>query len=147
MKITFEQGSKSPEDRIILVDGHKISLEEVADWCISCCNFRDASEQDSLKFVALLNDCFEVQDVTDEILDRYYHTKFEEYVCKVAVEIYKNEERVYPQKDGFSGGEKLRDFLNECMKAGDVSDDIINQFSWHDTVSLRIFEIDSSYQM
>jgi len=83
----------------------------------------------SLGFINMLNDCMGVGKVTDEILNRYDHTKNEEDIARIAVELYNNEERINPTSKGKKGGEYLRDFLNACWCARDISDEILEEYN------------------
>lgn len=47
---------------------------------------------------------------------------------EAAAFLYQNEERLYPRSKGFKGGEMLRQFLNECMHRGKLSDDILKKY-------------------
>jgi len=128
MEITYEKGKYGKGDKIILVDGHRIELWELADMIVTHDRIRRYEEQDTLGLINMLNDCMGMEKVTDEILNLYYHTKSEEDIARIAVELYNNEERIHPRKDGFKGGEYFRDFLNACWCEGEVSEEILDHF-------------------
>jgi hypothetical protein len=46
----------------------------------------------------------------------------------VAVSLYNNEENIYPRSEGFRGGGMLRDFLNDCITAGTISEEILQHY-------------------
>lgn len=89
---------------------------------------RDADGQAQAGLINMINESMRAQQVSDEILDRYYHTKTEEDLARIAVELYKNEERIHPRNLGQKGGEYLMEFLNDCFMAQDVSDEILDNY-------------------
>jgi len=89
---------------------------------------RDADGQSQAGLINMINESMRAQQVSDEILDRYYHTKTEEDLAKIAVELYKNEERIHPRDKGQKGGEYLMEFLNECFVAQEVTDEILDSY-------------------
>ena len=127
MEISFENGTRGPGDKIILVDGKKIFFWELADMLIEHCNFREYNGLDPIDFINLINESLTKQKVTREILDKYYHTVSEEDLARIAVELYKNEEVIFPRPK-LRGGELFRDFLNDCFQEGEVTDEILEYY-------------------
>ncbi len=76
MTIEFKQGNKHPDDKIVFINGYKISFKELAQSIIVLCQ---------------------------------------------------NEDNIYP-KPRFRGGDMLKDFLNECINARKVTDDICRKY-------------------
>ena len=48
-------------------------------------------------------------------------------LAEITVQLIKNEDNIYP-KPKFKGGDMLIDFLNECMDAREVREDIIKRY-------------------
>jgi len=68
LKITFEDGNRRKGDKIILVDGHKITIQELADEAVGCMNFREYEGIEPMEFFSFLNECIDAQEVTDKIM-------------------------------------------------------------------------------
>ncbi len=128
MEITYRDGKLGEEDKVILVDGNQIFFWELADMILTHCYIRDYEGHDPLDLMNMINESFTQQEVTREILDKYFHTITEEDIAKIAVELYKNEERIHPRPKE-TGGEFLRDFLNDCFERQGVDDDILEQYN------------------
>jgi len=101
---------------------------ELADMIVTHTNIRDMEGQPHEPLIEMINESMQTGKVTDKILDKYYHTKSEEDIAIIACELYNNEERIHPRKDGFKGGRYLLDFLYECFNAQDVSDEILDNY-------------------
>ena len=128
MEITFEDGRFGKADKIVLVDGKKIQYWELADMIVNHSLCRDVEGLAQEGLINMINESMSAQEVTSEILDKYYHTKTEEDLAIIAVELYKNEERINPRSDGKKGGDYIRDFLNDCFGAQEVSDEILDNY-------------------
>jgi len=128
MEITFKDGRFGPEDKIILVDGHKIEYWEFADMIVNHSWIRDMEGQPLQGLINMINESMTAGEVTKKILDNYYHTKTEEDLARIAVELYKNEERINPRSEGKKGGDYFRDFLNDCFGAQEVTDEILDNY-------------------
>jgi len=128
MKITFEDGSYGKGDKIVLVDGKKITFWEFADMIVNHSWIRDMEGQPLQGLINMINESMTAGEVTKKILDNYYHTKTEEDLARIAVELYKNEERINPRSDGNKSGEYFRDFLNDCFGAQEVTDEILDNY-------------------
>jgi len=76
----------------------------------------------------MINESMSAGKVTDKIRDKYYHTKTEEDLARICVELYNNEERINPISKGKKGGEYLRNFLDDCFQADEVTDEILDRY-------------------
>ena len=128
MKITFEDGKKGKGDKVILVDGIRIFHWEFADMIVNHSWIRDYEGHSLVGLINMINESMSAQEVTREILDKYDHTKTEEDLVRIAVELYKNEERIKPKSAGKRGGEFFKDFLNDCFAAQEVTDEILEKY-------------------
>jgi len=128
LEITYEDGKLGKDDKIIKVDGKRIMFWELADMLITHCNIRECEELDPVDLINLINESLTQREVTRKILDKYYHTASEEDIAKIAVELYKNEEKIHSSPKE-RGGEFFRDFLNDCFQRGAVEDDILEQYN------------------
>ena len=128
MKITYEKGKYGPEDKIILVDGHRIEMWELADMIVTHSLIREDDGQSLVGLINMINESMRAKEVTEKILNEHYHTKSEEDIARISVELYNNEERIHPRSKGKRGGEYLLDFLNDCFEAQEVTDDILDNY-------------------
>ena len=128
MEITIEDGKKGKGDKVILVDGIRIFHWEFADMIVNHSWIRDYEGQSLVGLINMINESMSAQEVTTEILDKYDHTKTEEDLARIAVELYKNEERIKPKSAGKRGGEFFKDFLNDCFAAQEVTDEILEKY-------------------
>jgi len=101
---------------------------ELADMIVNHSWIRDYEGQPLEGLINMINDSMRVGKVTETILDTYYHTKTEEDLARIAVELYNNEERIHPRSEGKRGGDYFQDFLNDCFVAEDVTDEILDNY-------------------
>ncbi len=128
MEITIEDGKKGKGDKVILVDGIRIFHWEFADMIVNHSWIRDYEGQSLVGLINMINESMSAQEVTREILDKYDHTKTEEDLARIAVELYKNEDRIKPKSAGKRGGEFFKDFVNDCFAAQEVTDEILEKY-------------------
>jgi len=128
MEITFKDGRFGHEDKIIFVDGHKIEYWELADMIVNHSWIRDYEGHPLEGLINMINESMTAGKVTEKILNNYYHTKTEEDLARIAVELYNNEERINPRSEGKKGEDYLRDFLNDCFGAQEVTDEILDNY-------------------
>jgi len=128
VKIDFKQGTMGENDRVVLVDGERITMLDFAEMAIDNMQVREASGLNPDDFMIFLNNCMEAKKVTNKLLDIFFHTKTEEDMAQIAVALYNNEEIIKPQKQGMRGGEYFRDFLNECLFRQEVTDEILDEY-------------------
>ena len=74
--ISYEQGRKSPNDKIVLVNGHQITLKEVAQIVIQLCKNEDEIyPQPKFKgrrmLQDFLNECIDKLEITQELLNKF----------------------------------------------------------------------------
>ena len=122
------KGNHGPGDKIILVDGRRIQYWELADMIVNHSWVRDDEGLPLEGLINMINESMLAGKVTEKILNNYYHTKTEEDLARIAVELYNNEERIHPRTLGNKGGDYLMEFLNECFAAQEVSDEILDEY-------------------
>jgi len=127
VEIDEYDGTKSKKDKITVVNGHVITFEELAWMCINCIKSRKSQGVD-FDLVSFLNDCFNVGRVNETLCNKFQPNQEEKEVGLIAVSLYNNEEEIYPKSEGFRGGGMLRDFLNDCIVAGTVSEEIMQYY-------------------
>ena len=115
-------------DRVVLVDGERITMLDFAEMAIDNMQVREASGLKPDDFMIFLNNCMEAKKVTNKLLDEFFHIKTEEDMAQIAVALYNNEEIIKPQEQGMRGGEYFRDFLNECLFHQEVTDEILDKY-------------------
>jgi len=123
--ITYEKGTKGKEDKIILVDGNRISYQELAGWAIDCCDNRVFNEQDRDTFLYFFHECIEVQKISEELYEKYEPSQEEIDVVVIALLLFRIEDKNYWKN---SGGEMMVNFLHDCMWQGEVSEDICEEY-------------------
>jgi len=128
MKITYKDGKFGPGDKIIIVDGKKIQMWEFADMVVTHTLVREEAGQKTEGLINMINESMLAGSVTDKILDNHYHTKTEEDLARIAVEIYNNEERINPGSEGKKGGQYFMEFINDCFAVEEVSDEILDNY-------------------
>ena len=128
MKITFEDGTLGPGDKVVKVDGDKIHFWRLAEMILEQDDIRRYEGMSSLGFINMINACMGMEKVTDEICSGFDVIEYEKDIARIAVELYNNEERIRPTSKGEKGGEYLRDFLNACWCHHEVSEEILEGF-------------------
>jgi len=101
---------------------------ELADMIVTHSFIREDEGQPLEGLINMINDSMRAGEVTEKILNEYYHTKSEEDLAIISVELYNNEERIHPRTLGNKGGDYLLDFLNDCFGAQEVTDEILDNY-------------------
>jgi len=134
LKITYEDGKYGPGDKKIFFNGIAISYQYLADQFVGSMLAREDAGLKSIDLVNMLLCALAAQELTEHILNEYFHVKSEEDLCIMAIELYKNEERIHPRSKGEQGGKYLQDFLEECMIAESVSTEILDKYGLPDSI-------------
>ena len=128
LEITFEDGTLGPGDKVVKVDGERIHFWRLAEMILEQDDIRGYEEMPRLDFINMINACMGMEKVTDEICNGFDVTEYEKDIARICVELYNNEEIIRPTSKGDRGGEYLRDFLNDCWCAHEVSEEILEGF-------------------
>jgi len=62
-----------------------------------------------------------------KVLVNGYQISFVE-LAKITLQLYKNEDNIYPPALGFRGGEMLLAFIIEVCRTGEITDDILLRY-------------------
>ena len=125
MEITYEDGKFGPGDKKIFFNGHEVNLQYLADMIVNLMWVRRANGLESIDFMNMISESLVNQKLT---VRDYYHSQDEDDLCTMAIELYKNEERIHPRSEGQRGGQFLQDFLEECMMSEEVSEEILDRY-------------------
>ena len=74
--VELTQGKKHPDDRIVFVNGHQITFEELAWVLVTFCQNEDniyppPRFKGAQYFKNFLNECMDTMDVSQNIMDKY----------------------------------------------------------------------------
>jgi len=73
--IKVKRGKKHPKDKIVLVNDHQITFEELAKICVIFCQNEDNiypyPAQGGQYLIDFLTECMEKRQVTENIIQKY----------------------------------------------------------------------------
>ena len=74
--ITFKQGNKHKNDKVVFINGHKITYKELAQICVTFCKNEDNIYPPPFYlggqyFIDFITECMNERCVSEEILEKY----------------------------------------------------------------------------